>query len=65
MAILGTGVLQMGVIYLPFFNSIFKTQPLSFKELTLTLGVSSIVFFAVEIEKATKRHLAKVKLRTV
>jgi Ca2+-transporting ATPase len=43
--------LQMMLIYIPFFNSVFKTQPLTIYELTITLLVSSIVFWAVEIEK--------------
>jgi Ca2+-transporting ATPase len=43
--------LQLILIYSPFFNAIFKTQPLSIYELAITLAVSSIVFWAVEIEK--------------
>jgi Ca2+-transporting ATPase len=46
-----TIALQMMLIYIPFFNSVFKTQPLTIYELTITLLVSSIVFWAVEIEK--------------
>ncbi len=48
--------LQMSTIYVPFMNRVFKTQPLSLKELAFTLIMSSIVFFAVEIEKWFKRR---------
>lgn len=47
--------LQMLVIYLPFFNEIFRTEPLTLKELAITLVTSSIVFWAVELEKILKR----------
>lgn len=50
-ALLLTVALQLTIIYSPFFNNIFKTQPLSIYELVITLAVSSIVFWAVEIEK--------------
>jgi Ca2+-transporting ATPase len=50
-ALVLTIALQMMLIYTPFFNSVFKTQPLTMYELTITLLVSSIVFWAVEIEK--------------
>jgi Ca2+-transporting ATPase len=46
-----TVVLQLILIYSPFFNGIFKTQPLSMYELGITLVVSTVVFWAVEIEK--------------
>lgn len=51
-----TAALQLMIIYTPFFNDIFKTQPLTFNELLLTLAVSSIVFWAVEIEKWVKKR---------
>ncbi|NUO03567.1 MAG: cation-translocating P-type ATPase [Saprospiraceae bacterium] len=54
-ALLVTAALQLAIIYLPFLNDIFKTQPLSLEELSLTIAASSIVFWAVEIEKWTKR----------
>jgi len=54
-AILITVGLQMMVTYVPFFNIIFKTEPLSLFELGVTFAVSSIVFCAVEIEKWIKR----------
>jgi Ca2+-transporting ATPase len=51
LALLITVSLQLMIIYTPFFNVIFKTQPLTFFELTITVLTSSIVFFAVETEK--------------
>jgi Ca2+-transporting ATPase len=61
-ALLITVTLQMMVVYTPFFNEIFKTQPLTFKELAITLAVSSIVFWAVEVEKLIKHNRYSSKL---
>jgi Ca2+-transporting ATPase len=47
---------QMAAVYVPFLNPIFKTRPLTLYELFITLGLSSTVFFAVEIEKWLKRR---------
>jgi Ca2+-transporting ATPase len=55
-AVLLTFVLQMAVLYAPFLNPIFKTQPLSAGELAFCLALSSVVFVAVEIEKALVRR---------
>jgi len=51
-----TFVLQMVVIYLPAANKIFKTQPLSFKELSLCLVAAALIFHAVEAEKWLKKR---------
>ncbi|OOG78470.1 cation-translocating P-type ATPase [Flavobacterium sp. A45] len=56
-ALLLTVILQMLIIYIPFFNTVFKTQPLTVFELVLTIAVSSIVFCAVELEKWNKRKM--------
>jgi Ca2+-transporting ATPase len=54
-AVLLTFVLQMAILYVPWLNPIFKTQPLSAGELAFCLALSSVVFVAVEIEKALIR----------
>lgn len=53
-AFLLTFVLQMIIIYTPFLNPIFKTEPLTFFELIIAIGISSIVFFMAEIEKKVR-----------
>jgi Ca2+-transporting ATPase len=50
-ALVLTFALQMAVLYVPWLNPIFKTEPLGLGELAFCLAMSSIVFFAVEIEK--------------
>ncbi len=54
-AVLLTFGLQMATIYVPFLNPIFKTEPLTAGELSVTLLLSTSVFLAVEIEKTIKR----------
>ncbi|MGQ9617465.1 MAG: calcium-translocating P-type ATPase, PMCA-type [Candidatus Aminicenantia bacterium] len=53
--IMGTFLLQIGTIYIPFFNKIFKTSPLSILELLIMLVFSTLLFFAVELEKLIRR----------
>lgn len=48
--------LQLAVIYLPWCNAIFRTQPLSLPELGLCFALGSIVLIAGEIEKVAIRR---------
>lgn len=48
--------LQMAVMYVPFLQEIFGTHALTLHELLICVGLSSIVFWAVEIEKWFKRR---------
>jgi P-type Ca2+ transporter type 2C len=50
-----TFLLQMAVIYLPVANDLFKTQPLSLRDLFICIIVSAVVFHAVEVEKWIRR----------
>lgn len=54
-----TMILQLGVIYLPWLNEIFRTQPLNLIELAFCAGMALIVFHAVETEKWIKRLVKK------
>ncbi|MHC4880707.1 MAG: cation-translocating P-type ATPase, partial [Planctomycetota bacterium] len=50
-AVLLTFALQMAVIYVPALQTLFQTQPLTLSELSACLGLSVIVFVAVELRK--------------
>jgi len=58
-AVVLTFFLQLGVIYFPFANKIFKTYPLTFYELVISIALSLVVLAGVEIEKLLKqRHVS-------
>jgi Ca2+-transporting ATPase len=50
-AVLLTFVLQLATLYVPAFNTIFHTQPLTAAELGICVLLAATVFVAVEIEK--------------
>ncbi len=60
-AVLLTFGLQMAVIYVPFLQDIFRTQSLTIIELLICMGLSSIVFWAVEVEKWVKRRRLNIQ----
>ena len=51
MAVLATVVLQVFLIYTPFMQKIFRTVPLAPIDFIISMGMSTIVFFAIEFEK--------------
>ncbi len=55
-SVLLTVLLQLAVLYLPALNDIFRTAPLTASELVLCVLLSSLIFVAVEIEKALIRR---------
>ena len=59
-AVLLTLALQIAVTYVPFLQPIFRTEALTLNEFLLVGAVSSLVFFAVEIEKAVVRRKRKM-----
>ncbi|MBL8929819.1 MAG: cation-translocating P-type ATPase [Kineosporiaceae bacterium] len=59
LTVLATTVVQLAILYLPWLNDVFSTQPLSGGELLVCLAASSVVFLAVEAEKAIRRRAAR------
>jgi Ca2+-transporting ATPase len=57
--VLVTLLLQFMITFIPFLQSIFKTQALSLNEFILVGVGSSLVFFAVEIEKGISKRMYK------
>ncbi len=51
-----TFALQMAVTYIPFLQTVFHTRALALSDLAWALGLSSVVFWAVELEKFFARH---------
>ena len=51
--------LQLAVVYLPFLQGFFSTLTLSVGDLALSIALSSLVFWAVELEKWLMRSRTK------
>lgn len=54
-SVLLTVGLQLLIVYIPQMNVIFKTEPLSLKELFYTFALASIVLIGTELEKFIKK----------
>jgi Ca2+-transporting ATPase len=50
-AVLSTIVIQLLIVYVPVLNRIFETHPLRLIDVGIALGLSAVMFFAIEIEK--------------
>jgi len=50
-AVVVTVILQLAAVYVPFFNRIFNTTPLTASQLLICIVLSTIVFWGAEIEK--------------
>jgi Ca2+-transporting ATPase len=63
-AVAVTLALQAAVVYVPWLSRAFETVPLGPADAVLALGLSSVVFFAVEAEKwrARRRGAARVSI---
>jgi Ca2+-transporting ATPase len=57
LAVLLTVIMQFLIIYIPELGKFFHVGPLTFPELLIAVGVSMVVFIAVEVEKFFKRRL--------
>jgi Ca2+-transporting ATPase len=44
-------LLQLAVLYVPFLQNIFYTRPLLLQDLAISLALSSLVFWMIELEK--------------
>jgi P-type Ca2+ transporter type 2C len=55
-AVVLTFALQMAVTYIPALQDVFHTRALALSDLAWALGLSSVVFWAVELEKFFVRH---------
>ncbi len=55
-ALIASIIIQLIVIYVPFFQSIFRFESLNIKEWILIIISSSLIFFVVELYKFFKRR---------
>lgn len=55
-SVLLTLLLQLAIIYVPFFQELFGTVALSMKDLAICLATSTVIFWAVEAQKWWRRR---------
>ena len=58
-----TVALHLLIVYVPFFNGVFSTQPLTRAVLGIAVAVSSVAFWAVELQKLIIRRRAQPLVR--
>ena len=57
-----TFLIQLSIIYIPFFNKLLKTEPLTLTELSICMASSLLIFPIVELEKLYSRF-SKSKIK--
>ena len=62
-AVAGTVLLQLMVVYVPAFNRIFDTLPLSLGDLAVATLLSGVVVAVVEAEKFMRRRAERAEQR--
>jgi Ca2+-transporting ATPase len=55
-AVILTVLLQLALIYIPFLQTFFETEPLSVRDLLVATAFSLVVFVGVEIDKWIRRR---------
>jgi Ca2+-transporting ATPase len=60
-AIIASVILQIGAIYIPFFNIILGTTPFTINEWLLIVLVASSVFFGDELRKLIRKIVLRRK----
>ena len=55
-ALVVTTLIQLSTLYIPLFQNIFGTEPLTVNQLLICLALSTGVFWAVELEKLLIRR---------
>ncbi|OGX86766.1 ATPase [Hymenobacter lapidarius] len=55
-AVVLTAGLHLTILYVPFCNELFSTQPLTVAELGLAVAIASVVFWVVELQKLISRR---------
>ena len=55
-AVILTFLLQLAVVYVPFLQDIFNTTGLSLYDLGISLAMSTIVIWAMELDKGLRRY---------
>ncbi len=64
--LLATGlslIMQIAIVYIPYFEGIFKVSPLELKDWIIVFGFSSLIFFITEVTKCFKRKRNKKRLK--
>jgi Ca2+-transporting ATPase len=59
-AVLGTVLVQLALVYVPILQPIFGTEPLDAQQLLIVLAASTLGFVAVELEKLVFRRRARL-----
>ncbi len=54
-------ILQVGVVYLPFAQKVFKTETIGIAELAIVILLASVPFWVTEIVKAVNKKLDFIK----
>jgi Ca2+-transporting ATPase len=59
-AVFLTAILQLGLVYVPSLQSVFRTMALPIPDLALSIAATAVIFWAVELEKWFIRQRGRI-----